>query len=93
MIIGVLTLELEIPWAHSLKEKRMVVNRVRDTVRAKFNVAVAEVDENDVWNRAVIAVVTVANEQVHCNQVLDKVVDLVETVRDCNLADYSLEFL
>ncbi len=93
MIIGVLTLELEIPWAHSLKEKRMVVNRVRDTVRAKFNVAVAEVDANDVWNRAVIAVVTVANEQVHCNQVLDKVVDLVETVRDCNLADYSLEFL
>jgi uncharacterized protein YlxP (DUF503 family) len=93
MNIGVLTLELEIPWAQSLKDKRMVVNRVRDTVRKKFNVAVSEVEENDVWNRAVIAVVTVSNEQVYCNQVLDKVVDHVEAIRDCNLADYSLEFL
>ena len=93
MIIGVLTLDLDIPAANSLKEKRMVVNRVRDRVRAKFNVAIAEVDENEVWNRAVLGVVTVSNEQVYCNQVLDKVVDLVETIRDCNLEDYSMEFL
>ncbi len=93
MIIGVLTLDLDIPASNSLKEKRMVVNRVRDRVRAKFNVAIAEVDENEVWNRAVLGVVTVSNEQVHCNQVLDKVVDLVETIRDCNLEDYSMEFL
>ena len=93
MTIGILTIELDIPWAQSLKDKRMVVNRVRDTVRQKFNVAVAEVDENEVWNRAVIAVVTVSNEQVHCNRVLDKVVDHIEAIRDCNLEDYSMEFL
>jgi len=93
MIIGVLTLDLDIPAANSLKEKRMVVNRVRDRVRAKFNVAIAEVEENDVWNRAVLGVVTVSNEKVFCNQVLDKVVDEVETIRDCNLEDYSMEFL
>ena len=93
MVVALLSVELFLSGAQSLKDKRMVVNRVRDTVRKKFNVAVSEVDENDVWNRAVIAVVTVSNEQVCCNQVLDKVVDHIEAIRDCNLEDYSMEFL
>ena len=93
MIIGVLTIELDLPEAFSLKDKRMVLNRIRDRVRQKFNVSIAEVDENDVWNRAVLAVVTVSNQQQFCNQVLSQVVNLVEECRDCQMADYSLEFL
>ena len=93
MIIGVLTIELEIPEAGSLKEKRMVLNRVRDQVRKKFNVAIAEVEENEVWNRAVLGVVTVSNRQQFCNQVLSQVVNLVESIRGCNLEDFSMEFL
>lgn len=93
MVIGVLTVELEIPEAFSLKEKRMVLNRVRDQVRQKFNVAVAEVDENDVWNRAVLGIVTVSNEQVHCNQVLSKVMDLIETIRGLRVEDFATEFI
>jgi hypothetical protein len=93
MVIGLLTVELELPEAFSLKEKRMVLNRVRDQVRQKFNVAIAEVDENDVWNRAVLGVVTVSNEQTHCNQVLSKVMDLIETIRGLRVEDFSTEFI
>lgn len=93
MVIGVLTLEMDIPAAFSLKDKRVILNRIRDRVRNQFNVAVAEVDENEVWNRAVVAVVAVSNQQAYTNRVLSKVVELVETINDCSVADVSMEFL
>ena len=93
MVIGVLTLELELPGAFSLKEKRMVLNRIRDRVRQKFNVAIAEVDENEVWNRAVLGVVTISNEQAFANKVLSQTVNLVEEIRDCRVEDITMEFI
>ena len=92
MIIGSLTLDLDIPGAYSLKDKRVVINRIRERAR-RFNVAIAEVDDNDVWNRACLGVVTVSNEQKRANQVLSRFVDMVETVRECNLEDAVMEFL
>jgi len=93
MVVGILTLEIDIPGASSLKEKRAVVQRLRDRVRQSFNVGVAEVDDMDVWNHACLGVVAVSNEQAHVNAVLSKVVDLVEKIRDCSLEDYSTEFV
>lgn len=93
MIIGSLIIELDIPGAFSLKGKRAVLNRLRDRVRKKFNVAVAEVEENDIWNHAVIAVVTVSNQQRFCNQVLSKVAEFIETLPDCVVEDISMEFI
>ena len=93
MIVGILTLEIGIEGAFSLKEKRMTVNRIRDRVRAKFNVAVAEVDDNEIWNHACIGIAAVSNDQRHVNEMLSKVVDFVETIRDCVLEDYEMEFV
>ncbi len=93
MTIGLLTIEVSIDGAFSLKEKRMVVNRIRDRVRQKFNVAVAEIDEHQVWNRAVLGVVTLSTEQTHTNRVLSKVADFVGTLRDCVVEDFAMEFL
>lgn len=93
MVIGVLTLELSIDGAFSLKEKRMVLNRVRDRLRRRFNVSIAEVADNDVWNHACLGVVAVSNSQPYVNGMLSKVVELVRTIRDCELEDYSLEFV
>ena len=56
MPVGVLTLEIQLPYAHSLKEKRAVLNRMRDRLRARFNVAVAELDHQDAWQQAVLGV-------------------------------------
>lgn len=93
MIIGALTLDLDLPDACSLKDKRAVLNRVRDRIRRKFNVAVAEVEENEVWNRAVVAVVAVSNQQRFCNQVLSKVAEFTQTLPDCIVEDFSMEFI
>lgn len=71
MTIGLLTLEIHLPYAHSLKEKRMVVQRVKDRLRGKFNVAVAEVNHQDLWQRAVLGVASVSSSEVNLRQVLD----------------------
>jgi uncharacterized protein YlxP (DUF503 family) len=68
--IGVLTLEIRIEDAHSLKDKRHVVKSLKDRLRGKFNVAVSEIDFHDLWQRSVVAAVTVSTEQQHAEQVL-----------------------
>ncbi len=71
--IGVLTLELEISEAHSLKEKRHDVKSLKDRLRTRFNVSVAEIDYQDAWQRAVIAAVTVSGDRTRAEQVLQAV--------------------
>jgi uncharacterized protein len=72
MVVGVLRLTLYIQGASSLKDKRQVVRKVVDRLRSRFNVAVAEVGDNDVWQRAVIGIAAVANDRSFVNEVLDK---------------------
>ena len=74
MTVGIARLTLYIPDSHSLKEKRMVVRRIKDRTRNKFNVSIAEVDENDLWQRALIAVALVGNERRFVETALDEVV-------------------
>ena len=72
MVVGVLRLTLYIHGASSLKDKRQVVRKVTDRLRSRFNVGVAEVGDNDVWQRAVIGIAAVANDHSFVNEVLDK---------------------
>ena len=72
MVVGILRLTLYIPGASSLKEKRQVLRKVVDRLRARFNVSVAEVGDNDVWQRAVVGIAAVANDHSFVNEVLDK---------------------
>jgi uncharacterized protein len=71
--IGVLTFELHIEEAHSLKEKRHVVKALKDRLRARFNVAVAEIDAQDSWQRAVVSAVTVSGDRAYAEQLLQQV--------------------
>jgi uncharacterized protein YlxP (DUF503 family) len=71
--IGVLTLELRLEYSHSLKEKRHVVLGLKERLRNKFNVAVAEIDYQDLWQRALIAAVTVSGDRGRAEQVLQAV--------------------
>lgn len=68
--IGVLTLELKIDHSHSLKDKRHVVKSLKEKLRSRFNVAVAEIDYQDVWQRSVVAAVTVSPDRARAEQVL-----------------------
>jgi uncharacterized protein YlxP (DUF503 family) len=66
--IGVLTLEIVLQNSHSLKDKRHVVKSLKDRLRGKFNVAVAEIDYQDLWQRAVVAAVTVSSDPRTCRK-------------------------
>ncbi|MCJ8329561.1 MAG: DUF503 domain-containing protein [Lentisphaeria bacterium] len=92
MILGILRIELDIDYAQSLKDKRSVLNRIKDRMKNKFNVSIAEVGSNEIWNYADIAIAHVSNDQRFSNQVLDKVIDHIEKIKDCEIADYSMDF-
>lgn len=73
MAVGVLILEIHLPYAHSLKEKRFVVRKIQDRLRARFNVAVAELDHQDLWQRAVVGVVSISSDRKNLESVLQSV--------------------
>src|SRR5512142_662454 len=72
-VIGVLTLELRLENSHSLKDKRHVVQSLKERLRNRFNVAVAEIDYQDLWQRAAVAAVTVSPDHNHAEKVLRSV--------------------
>ena len=91
--IGVLTFELHLPESHSLKDKRHTVKGLKDRLRSRHNVAVAEIDFQDTWQRSLVSAVTVSADRVRAEQVLQAVerdaVDFVGPV----LVDVTLEWL
>ncbi len=91
MVVGTLTLELFLPENHSLKGKRLILNHLKDQVRNRFNVSVAEVGNNDLWQRCRLGVAVVSNERAFADQVLSKVVSLVAEDRRAVLLDYQVE--
>ena len=91
--IGVLTLELRLQNSHSLKDKRHVVQSLKDRLRSKFNVAVAEIDYQDLWQRAAVAAVTVSSDHVHAEKVLRSVENDAAQMLGSELADATVEWL
>jgi len=78
MIIGLIVLDLHLPHARSLKEKRMALNRIRDRIRQRFNAALAELDFQDVWQRARLGIVTLNSQKSMVDGQLQAVLKDVE---------------
>lgn len=91
--IGVLTLELRLEHSHSLKDKRHVVKGLAERLRNRFNVAVAEVDFQDLWQRALLAAVTVSSDRVHAEKLLRAVEDEAAATLGDGLAAATVEWL
>jgi len=86
-------MDLRLPAAGSLKEKRRVVKSITEQLRNNFNVSVAEVDHHDVWGAAQIAIACISTNQAHAHQLLTRAVRTVERNRlDLILVDYAIEF-
>ncbi len=91
--IGVLTLELRLPESHSLKDKRHTVRGLKDRLRARFNVAVAEIAYQETWQRALVSAVTVSSDHDRAAEVLERVErDAAAFLGGC-LVDTTLEWL
>lgn len=93
MIVGLLTLDLHIPEADSLKAKRLVIKSLIDRIKNKFNVSVAEVDANDLWQRSVIGIAMVANETQIINKVFEQIKNLVDSIHSAELISSAIEML
>jgi uncharacterized protein len=92
MPVGVLTLEIQLPYAHSLKEKRAVLRKIRDRLRARFNVAVAELDQQDVWQHATLGIVSISGSREVLDSAFRQVLAEAERILGDDVADYSLDF-
>ncbi len=93
MVIGILEVRLVLRQSRSLKDKRRVVNSLKDRLRGKFNVSVAEVDAQELRQSAVLAVVQVSPDSRYVSGALEQALSLVRGCRDAELADHRIELL
>jgi len=80
VVIALLTLDIHIPHAQSLKDKRMVIRRIKDRLQSKFNVAVSETDHQDLWQRTQISVATVGPDETFLHKVLQEAAEEAERI-------------
>jgi len=94
MNIGVCKIKLRLPENLSLKGKRRVLKSITTRVRSKFNVSVAEVDDQNLWQLATLGVCCVSNNKRYTNEVLSKVVDFIINGRfEVEILDYEIELI
>jgi uncharacterized protein YlxP (DUF503 family) len=94
MHIGVCTIELRLPGNGSLKGKRSIIKSMVTRIGREFNVSIAEVDAQDIWQRAVLGVTCVSTSASYAHGLLERVVQWIEIHRpDVELLDYQIELL
>jgi uncharacterized protein YlxP (DUF503 family) len=90
MVVGTLRVELHIPASHSLKEKRSVVNHVKERLRSRFNASVAEIDHQELWQRAALGAAVVSGEGQGLDRVLRDMLEVVEREARLQVLDYQI---
>lgn len=94
MNVGVCKIELRLPGNRSLKDKRRVLKSITTRIKSKFNVSVAEVSDQELWQLASLGICYVSNNSRHANEVLSKVVGFVEESRfEVEILNYEIEIL
>jgi len=93
VIVGLCTLEIFIPHAHSLKEKRKVVRSLIDRERGRHNVSVSEVEHQDLWQRAGIAMAAVGTSRRHLEAMFEEILRDIETTVAAEVVAHDVEFL
>jgi uncharacterized protein YlxP (DUF503 family) len=91
--VAVGTVELRLPDADSLKGKRHILKGLKEKVKHRFDVSVAEVDHHDSWKTATLAVACVSHDGRHANEVVSKAMNFIETHVDGHVIDVSIEIL
>ena len=92
MVIGFLYLEIHLPYCHSLKEKRKRLNSIKDRFKKKYNIALAELDYQDKWQRTKIGIVTINNQKKVIGNLFQRLMTEVEENIDGEIIDYGLNY-
>ncbi|MDH4265815.1 MAG: DUF503 domain-containing protein [Deltaproteobacteria bacterium] len=93
MVIGVCQLELFLHENFSLKGKRQVLRSIVQRARTKFNISIAEVADQDLWQKAVLGICAVGNDRKLVNSILDQVVNFIENTQLTDVADSQIEII
>jgi uncharacterized protein YlxP (DUF503 family) len=94
MNVGVCQVNLRLPENLSLKGKRRVLKSITTRVRNKFNVAIAEVDNEELWQLATLGICYVSNNNRHTNEVMSKIADFITNSRfDVEILGYEIEIV
>jgi len=93
MVVGVLRLTLFLPANHSIKGKRQVLRAIKDRVRNKFNVSIAESDGHDMWQRAELGICQVGSDRPFVDRALREVVNFIESLGLAPLGEEQLELI
>ena len=93
MVVGVLQLDVHIPASQSLKDKRAVLKSLRDQLRGRFNIAVAELDSNEKWQRATVGISAVGDDRAYVTGLLNEVTAWLRTTRLVDLIRVEEEYL
>jgi uncharacterized protein YlxP (DUF503 family) len=93
MVIGLLSIEIFLPYAQSLKDKRRVMNAFKDRIKGRFNISVAELDYQDKWQRARYGIVTLNSQKSIVDQVLRKILLEAEQSLDAEITQAEIQYL
>jgi hypothetical protein len=93
MRIGMCVVELHIPGNTSLKGKRKVVKSIKERLKNRFNISVAEVDSQDLYQRATLGIAMVGNDGRKINSELDRIVTVIDGMHVANVAGHQIELL
>lgn len=93
MVIGSLKVAIYIPWAHSLKEKRMIVKSICAKARNKFNISIAEIADQDIHQKIILGIVCVAGDNAHGDSILDHVINFIESNTEGEIMNIERELL
>jgi len=93
MTVGILRVALFIQGSNSLKEKRMVLHSLKARLRNNFNLAVAQIGDEDKWQKSTLAIVGVERDRKNMNGVLSGVINFIEGFNDVNLINHEMELI
>jgi uncharacterized protein YlxP (DUF503 family) len=92
MVVAILRVNIAIPHAESLKDKRRVIKSIKDKIRTGFNVSVAEIGDQDIWRNAVLGIAVISEDSTYANGVLSRVQDTIRGRHDAILTHCELEW-
>ena len=93
MTVGVLIIDIMIQSSASLKEKRQVLNKIKDKLKNKFNVSVAELDFMDKWQRSEVGIAVISNEYSHAEDSLQKIFRYLDEFDEFEITNYNFDYV
>ncbi len=93
MVVSLCVVELLLPGSRSLKDKRILIKGIKDRLRARFNLSLAEVDYQNLWQRAKIGMVSIASSKDVLNTTINKAIEIIESNAQCEIIDCRVEYL